>query len=86
MKRNIFSEKTTNTVILINEGIALWTAFVGLAVLLSVNSFSLLWLFTFILLAFAFGMVCYHLGEDGFKKVTGINWIEKKFNINLTEE
>lgn len=86
MKFNIFSEKVINTVILVNGGIALWTSFIGLMVLLSVNSFSLLWLFLLVLLIFAFAMACYHLGEDGFKKVTGINWIEKKFNIDLTEE
>lgn len=86
MKFNIFSEKTINTVILVNEGIVLWISFVGLMVLLSVNTFSLLWLFALVLLGFAFGMSCYHLGEDGFKKVMGISWIERKFNINLTEE
>lgn len=86
MKFNIFSEKVINTLILINEGIILWTAFIGLMILLSVNSFSLLWLFMFIVLVFTFSIACYHLGEDNFKKVTGINWIEKKFNVNLTEE
>lgn len=86
MKFNIFSEKVINTLILINEGIILWTAFIGLMILLSVNSFSLLWLFMFIVLVFTFSIACYHLGEYNFKKVTGINWIEKKFNVNLTEE
>lgn len=81
-----FISKYDNKIFLLLWGSLFWLTLIGLFLLLSIDSFSLMWLAAFACKGCIFGLTCYTLGEDGIKKVTGVNWIEKKFNIDLTEE
>lgn len=74
------------TVGLVFNGIVFWCSMILLFVLLSCVSYELIWLVCFVSAAILFGSTSYQLREDGIKRVTGINWIEKKFHIDLTEE
>lgn len=81
-----FISKYDNIVFLTIYGSIFWLGFIGIMLLLSIDSFSLVWLGCFACMCVPFGLSCYRLGDDGIKKVIGCNWIEKKFNIDLTEE
>lgn len=81
-----FVSKYDNKVFLTIYGSIFWLGFIGIMLLLSIDSFSLVWLVSFACMSTLFGLSCYRLGEEGVKKVTGVSLFEKKFNIDLTEE